>query len=299
MVLEAIEDHLRGWRHGKQGLGGERVARGKLAIEHVMPRKWQQHWPSQGSDEKDRDGLIHTLGNLTLLTDKLNSTVSNGPWSGTNSKRAGLEGHDVLVLNRDLLKKAREAWGNDSIRQRTAELALLVAQVWPVPPDHRSGFAAVRRRPGRKVELTDLINAGLLHPGMSLTPNRKKYSHRIATLLADGQVEVDGEAFGNAREAATAICGKKTGGWWFFLTDPASGRTLRAVRRDYIEAMAVDSDDDDQGDDDDDELFPCSSRQSASAASGRDRSRDARSCCRRLQFCADALQIDEPIDPAK
>jgi hypothetical protein len=79
MVLEAIEDHLRGWRDGKQGLGGERVARNKLAIEHVMPRKWQQHWPSQGSDEEDRDRLIHTLGNLTLLTGKLNSTVSNGP----------------------------------------------------------------------------------------------------------------------------------------------------------------------------------------------------------------------------
>jgi hypothetical protein len=33
------------------------------------------------------------------------------------------------------------------------------------------------------------------------------------------------------------------------------GRTLRAVRREYIEAMAVDSDEDDQDDDgDDDEL---------------------------------------------
>ena len=40
MVLEAIEDHRRGWRDGKEGLGGERVARGKHAIEHVMPRKW-------------------------------------------------------------------------------------------------------------------------------------------------------------------------------------------------------------------------------------------------------------------
>ena len=25
--------------------GGERVARGKFHIEHVMPRKWQAHWP--------------------------------------------------------------------------------------------------------------------------------------------------------------------------------------------------------------------------------------------------------------
>jgi hypothetical protein len=122
MVLEAIEDHLRGWRDGKHGLGGERVARGKLAIEHVMPRKWQQHWQPEGSDEEERDRLIHTLGNLTLLTGKLNSTVSNGPWCGNNSKRAGLEGHDVLLLNRDLLKKAGVEWNNDSIRRRTQDL---------------------------------------------------------------------------------------------------------------------------------------------------------------------------------
>jgi hypothetical protein len=46
-----------------------------------------------------------------------------------------------------------------------------------------------------------------------------------------------------------------TGGWWFFLADPTSGRTAGAVRREYIEAMVVDSDEDDQDDDgDDDEL---------------------------------------------
>lgn len=41
MVLEAIEDHRRGWKGSAEGLGGERVARGKFHIEHVMPRKWQ------------------------------------------------------------------------------------------------------------------------------------------------------------------------------------------------------------------------------------------------------------------
>jgi hypothetical protein len=37
MILESIEDRKRGWTNGRSGLGGERVARGKLAIEHVMP----------------------------------------------------------------------------------------------------------------------------------------------------------------------------------------------------------------------------------------------------------------------
>jgi hypothetical protein len=252
MVLEAVEDHLRGWRDGKQGLGGERVARGRLAIEHVMPRKWQSHW-SRATDEAERDRLIQTLGNLTLLTGKLNSKVSNGPWIGADSKRVGLEGHDVLMLNRELLKGAGDHWTDEAIRNRTLTLVKLIGAIWPVPANHRSGFAAARPRPGRKVELSDLINAGLLQPGMSLIPKRKKFSHRVATLLADGSVEVDGEAFANGREAASVIAGKRTGGWWFFLIDPASGRTLRTVRREYIEAMAVDSDDDEQDDDGDDD----------------------------------------------
>lgn len=103
MVLEAIEDYQRGWKEGKSGLGGERVARGKFAIEHVMPRKWTMHWPLRdGATADERDRLIHTLGNLTLLTGKLNSKVSNAAWAGTNGKRVGLQEHDVLILNRGL-----------------------------------------------------------------------------------------------------------------------------------------------------------------------------------------------------
>jgi Protein of unknown function (DUF1524) len=50
------------------GSGGERVARGKLAIEHVMPRKWLAHWkPDPVDTAEQRDKLVHTLGNLTLL----------------------------------------------------------------------------------------------------------------------------------------------------------------------------------------------------------------------------------------
>jgi hypothetical protein len=32
MILEAIEDHHRGWKDGSSALGGERVSRGKLAM---------------------------------------------------------------------------------------------------------------------------------------------------------------------------------------------------------------------------------------------------------------------------
>ena len=254
MVLEAIEDYLRGWRNGKQGLGDERVARGKLAIEHVMPRRWVTYWPLQDGSEADRDRIIHTFGNLTLLTGRLNSKVSNGPWLGTGGKREGVEAHDVLLLNRELLKKAGEKWTDDAIRLRTQELADVVIQIWPVPPNHRSGFSPDKTpKLRKKVRLSDLINGGALEPGISLFPKREKFSDRVATLLPDGQVEVDGIAFASPSDAASSIAGHQTNGWAFFLTDQASRRSLRAVRRDYVNAMAVDVEDDEPGDDGDDD----------------------------------------------
>lgn len=255
MVLEAVEDYLRGWRDGKAGLGDERVARAKYAIEHVMPRKWVTHWPlKDGLDEAERDRLIHTLGNLTLLTGKLNTKVSNAAWLGTKGKREGLEEHDVLLLNRELLKKAGHAWTDEAVQSRTREITDVIIRIWPVPPGHKSGFSPDRKpRLRKKVHLSDLINGGVLTPGMMLFPARKKYSDRVATLLPDGQVEVDGVAYASPSDAATAIAGKRVGGWWFFLTDQASRTSLRKVRRDYINAMAVDAEDDEPDDDDDDE----------------------------------------------
>jgi uncharacterized protein DUF262/uncharacterized protein DUF1524/RAMA domain-containing protein len=254
MVLEAVEDYLRGWRNGKAGLGDERVARGKFAIEHVMPRKWPAHWPLEGNDEPERDRAIHTLGNLTLLTGKLNSKVSNGPWMGTGGKREGLEAHDVLILNRELLKKAGDRWSDEAIRNRTREIAEVVTQIWPVPAGHKSGFSPDRKpRLRKKVHLSDLINGGVLTAGMMLFPVRKKYSGRVATLLPDGQVEVAGVAYASPTDAASAIAGKRVGGWWFFLTDQTSRTSLRKIRRDYVNAMAVDAEDEETDEDDEDD----------------------------------------------
>ena len=219
-----------------------------------MPRKWHLHWRlPEGRNEAERDSLINTLGNLTLLTGRLNSKVSNGPWLGKGGKREGLEAHDVLLLNREILKGSVDQWTDEAIRLRTKELAKIVCQIWPVPLGHRSGFSPDRIRVRKKVDLSDLIVGGVLVPGMSLYPRLKKYAHRIATLLPDGRVEVDAQQFTGPTDAASAIAGKRTSGWWFFLVDQASRRSLRDARRDYIDAMAVEIEDDDQDDDSDDD----------------------------------------------
>jgi hypothetical protein len=255
MVLEAVEDHKRGWTEAKPGFGGERVPRGQFVIEHVMPRKWSSHWPpGEGyRGEADRDRLIHTIGNLTLLTSRLNSKVSNAAWLGADGKREALHAHDVFFLNRDLYDKAVAAWTDDAIRARTDEIAGIVVKIWPVPAGHRSTFSDAKPRLRRKARMADLITAGLLAPGMTLFPRRKKFADRVATLLPDGQVDVDGIAYAKPAAAAAAIAGKPTNGMWFFLIDQSSRRSLRDVWREYLEALAGDVEDDEPEDDGDDE----------------------------------------------
>jgi hypothetical protein len=221
-----------------------------------MPRKWVSSWPlsADSGGESARDRLIHTFGNLTLLTGRLNSKVSNGPWLGEGGKRQALEAHDVLLLNRAILKLGRVGWTDESIRARTRELTQVIIDVWPVPPGHRSGFLASTPKLRKKVGLSDLIAAGVLQPGVSLFPRRTKHASRVVTLLPDGQVEVDGRTFHSPSDAASSITGYPTNGWWFFLVDRAAKRALKNVRTEYIQAMAVDAEDDEaEGDDEDDE----------------------------------------------
>ncbi len=254
MVLEAVEDHLRGWRDGKSGLGGQRAARSIYAIEHIMPRSWEKHWPlAEGTNELTREKLIHTFGNLTLLTTRLNSKVSNGPWLGAGGKREALEGHDILLLNRDLLKNSADAWSEREIRSRRSAIAEAIIQIWPAPPGHRSGVGKEKVK-STYVSLADLLNAGVLSPGMQLFPRAGKsasYGDRVVTLLPDGRIDVEGTAYGSPFEAATAIVGHRKNGWSFFLVDPVTRKSIRRVREEYQEAMSVEMDDDDEGDDDD------------------------------------------------
>jgi hypothetical protein len=98
-----------------------------------------------------------------------------------------------------------------------------------------------------------LINAGSLTVGMHLFPRRKKHAARVATLLADGHIDVDGISYPRPSPAATAIAGKPTNGWWFFLVDPAAKRSLRDVWRDYVDSLAVDVEDDDADEDNDED----------------------------------------------
>ena len=257
MVLEAIEDYKRGFRDGGEAIGGPRVARGQYAVEHVMPRSWEKNWPLEGGpvEEQDRNRLIHTFGNLTLLTGRLNSKVSNGPWIGTeDSKREGIERHDTFFLNRELVKLAGNDWNENGIRSRTKGFADAIINIWPVPEGHRSAFSEEIAHHQRQVEVVDLISAGFLEPGQILYPRSQNPNNLSVTVLGDGSLEVDGRNFGSPSGAGAYITGHAINGWWLLLVDSGPSRkSLRMLRHEYVDQLAVDEPEDDDGPEDDDE----------------------------------------------
>jgi hypothetical protein len=137
MILLAIEARLHSQFSEAVALTDD-----KLQIEHVMPQSWEDHWPlpadqDPGHAKDRRNALLHTIGNLTLVTKKLNPSLSNAPWlaasSGGKSKRAGLHGHSILRLNHELVHSNEDAWDEDRIEARSAVLLQHAIAVWGPP----------------------------------------------------------------------------------------------------------------------------------------------------------------------
>lgn len=115
----------------------EKVAMpGQLWTEHVLPVSWNEDWPFEdgefverhSGDPKadDRDRILHTLGNLTLLTDLLNISVGN---KGFAEKQEKLEEHTGLFLNKWFAKQ--DVWHERLIQERGEALAEMAVEIWP------------------------------------------------------------------------------------------------------------------------------------------------------------------------
>ncbi|MCJ0824866.1 DUF262 domain-containing protein [Luteimonas sp. 50] len=236
MVLESIEDHWRGWIQDQTSAAGMRIRRNTYAIEHVMPQSWLKHWPlTSGVSEADRDARIHRLGNLTLLTKKLNSTVSNGPWSGTAGKAAHLQEKDVLLLNSRLLKDYDGCqWCEAGIDERTDRAIQTILAVWPVPTGHKVQVSRDHAASTIVVEIADLLSAGLLSAGQALYSRPGKYGGDTARILGDGRIEVRGEICSSPSQAGTFVRKKATNGWHFWRLDAQGKQSLDDVRSEYL-----------------------------------------------------------------
>ena len=249
MILEALEDRFLGWDTEQGAYQLTRVKRHSFHIEHVMPQEWTKNWPPLPDfDEQERDARIHRLGNLTLLPQKLNSKVSNGPWSGADGKVSSLDLHDNLLINRKLLDQHRDEWSETQIDIRTQELAETVCLIWPVPEGHSVPLTETKA-PGRsRINLIDILDAGLLQGGTTVYPRKENPVCGSAIIHADGSIEIDGESFPSPSAAAKRVTGRSTNGWtWWLVGEGDSKRELLEVRDAFAAAQGLeDAEDDDQ-----------------------------------------------------
>ena len=114
-------------------------------VEHIMPQTWEANWPlpdgSKGlelhelfdADETDpraiasrkRSVVVHTLGNMTLLSSALNSAQSNLPWE---EKKPEMAKHSLLPINQPVLSSP--VWNEDTILQRGVDLFTRALKIW-------------------------------------------------------------------------------------------------------------------------------------------------------------------------
>lgn len=114
-----------------------------LTVEHLLPQHWERHWPLppvEGEDpvkyterQRLRNHVLHTIGNLTLLTESLNPVVSNGKFS---QKKKEILRHSAINLNRFLTEE--KEWNEERITARGNELFEVAKRIWPFPETAQS-----------------------------------------------------------------------------------------------------------------------------------------------------------------
>jgi uncharacterized protein with ParB-like and HNH nuclease domain len=144
VILEALEQALRTSKDDVIQI------QSGFTIEHVMPAKWAKHWPLPGGkiaptqdfytalvsfkmsdgeakEIRDRESILDTIGNLTLVTQPLNTAISNGPFV---DKRLELA-RSALILNREIVKE--QVWAEAQVAGRGLRLAEVAAILWQRP----------------------------------------------------------------------------------------------------------------------------------------------------------------------
>jgi hypothetical protein len=238
MVFEALEDAQRGYPTGHRLAMGP-ITRNKGTLEHLMPQKWRRNWQDDLSPEEEarRDRVVQEIGNLTLVTQALNSKVSNGTWQ---TKRDHFKSISDVLLTNEAMVMGEEGWDEQTITDRTALLISQILEVWPVPVGHVGLEAAGSDQSTVSVDLAQLISDGWLEAGAVLIPSSqpvgREASETLAVVSRDGRIYIGSDVFETPSGAGRAIKGRTVNGWWFWIIQ-SSGKRLYDLRNEYLQSM--------------------------------------------------------------
>lgn len=122
-VLNNINEYL------SQGSDGYTTLADVPTIEHIMPQKLTSAWKQELGptwDETYRD-YLDTIGNLTLVTQQMNSALSNDDWPTKHSRFT----QHALRINHQYFVADERKWDRDAIQRRAQWLIQNILRVWP------------------------------------------------------------------------------------------------------------------------------------------------------------------------
>src|SRR6476619_4846809 len=135
MLLQALEERYQTSSEKSEPLLAFDYA--KLQIEHIMPQSWAANWPlGEQYSALERDTFVQNIGNLTLVSSKLNPSLSNAAWRVQDSdqcKSAQLARHSALRLNAALLDEYSGEWNEVAIQARAKSLFEAAKAIWSSP----------------------------------------------------------------------------------------------------------------------------------------------------------------------
>lgn len=123
LIFEGINRRL------SEGSGAYTVLSDDPTIEHIMPQTLTDAWKHDLGETWQQDyALLHTLGNLTVVTQEWNSQLSNGSYA---SKHPKLAGHGLMLNQVYFRDYAPSHWNSDAIRKRAQWLIGKTTEIWP------------------------------------------------------------------------------------------------------------------------------------------------------------------------
>jgi hypothetical protein len=94
-------------------------------MPQTLTELWKQHLGENWVQDRE---LLHTLGNLTLVTQEWNSQLSNAIYE---TKRQKLAQHGLLLNQRYFGTNPPSTWNGDAIRSRAQWLIEQMITIWP------------------------------------------------------------------------------------------------------------------------------------------------------------------------
>lgn len=130
-ILYLIEVNLR----NTEGVQTILKSYSDYTLEHLMPQKWQSKWPvpkdldelGKLEFEANRNKSIKCLGNMGIITQELNSSISNSDWQSKLAKGLKEKARDLLTM-RDVIDK--KDWNEEEIEFRSEKLSEYANDVW-------------------------------------------------------------------------------------------------------------------------------------------------------------------------